>query len=34
MSRALQPGAARGRGARSNASGRYESDRREAFDDG
>src|SRR5262249_55598766 len=28
------PNAARGRGARSNASGRYESDRRETFDDG
>ena len=25
---------AKGRGARSNASGRYETDRREAFDDG
>ena len=34
MSRAPLPSAARGRGARSNATGRYESDRREAFDDG
>jgi DNA repair photolyase len=34
MSHALLPGAARGRGARTNASGRFENDRREAFDDG
>jgi DNA repair photolyase len=35
MARSLPiAGAARGRGAQSNASGRYEADRREAFDDG
>jgi DNA repair photolyase len=34
MSKPSHPGAVRGRGARSNASGRYEPERREDFDDG